>query len=149
MHFSKQFAFFVALFAIVLPLSNGGPDRGSKHRNKRSNFRLNRPSSHRKNELNNIEVGEREENIDVEEREKERERGSNLRRQRLASPTAQVLVAQTTQPVQKNRLRDDLSGCVRTDTVDWGVGRREKEGKETSGRGSQDEPAQAKEENGS
>ena len=29
------------------------------------------------------------------EREKERERGSNLRRQRLASPTAQVLVAQT------------------------------------------------------
>ena len=29
----------------------------------------------------------------VEEREKERERGSNLRRQRLASPTAQVLVA--------------------------------------------------------
>ena len=41
----------------------------------------------------------REENTDVEEREKERERGSNLRRQRLASPTAQVLVAQTTQPV--------------------------------------------------
>ena len=39
---------------------------------------------------------EREENSDVEEREKERERGSNLRRQRLASPTAQVLVAQTT-----------------------------------------------------
>ena len=50
----------------------------------------------------------REENTDVEEREKERERGSNLRRQRLASPTAQVLVAQTTQPVQKNRLRDEL-----------------------------------------
>ena len=46
--------------------------------------------------------------INVEEREKERERGSNLRRQRLASPTAQVLVAQTTQPVQKNRLRDEL-----------------------------------------
>ena len=46
----------------------------------------------------------REENIDVEEREKERERGSNLPRQRLASPTAQVLVAQTNQPVQKNRL---------------------------------------------
>ena len=38
----------------------------------------------------------------------ERERGSNLRRQRLASPTAQVLVAQTTQPVQKNWLRDEL-----------------------------------------
>ena len=37
-----------------------------------------------------------------------RERGSNLRRQRLASPTAQVLVVQTTQPVQKNRLRDEL-----------------------------------------
>ena len=40
--------------------------------------------------------------------EKERERGSNLRRQHLASPTAQVLVAQTTQPVQKIRLRDEL-----------------------------------------
>ena len=50
----------------------------------------------------------REENTDVEEREKERERRSNLRRQRLASPTAQVLVAQTTQPVQKNRLRYEL-----------------------------------------
>ena len=34
------------------------------------------------------------------ENEKEWERGLNLRRQRLASPTAQVLVAQTTQPVQ-------------------------------------------------
>ena len=56
----------------------------------------------------NVDVEEREENLDVEEREKERERGSNLRRQRLASPTAQVLVAQTTQPVQKNRLRDEL-----------------------------------------
>ena len=33
------------------------------------------------------------------ENEKERERGSNLRRQRLASPTAQVLVAQTTRPL--------------------------------------------------
>ena len=42
-----------------------------------------------------------------EGREKERERGS-LRRQRLASPTAQVLGAQTTQPVRKNRLRDEL-----------------------------------------
>ena len=42
------------------------------------------------------------------ENEKERERGSNLQRQRLASPIAQVLVAQTTQPVQKNRLRDEL-----------------------------------------
>ena len=55
-----------------------------------------------------IDIEEREENSDVEEREKERERGSNLRRQRLASLTAQVLVAQTTQPVQKNRLRDEL-----------------------------------------
>ena len=45
---------------------------------------------------------------DVAEREKERERGSNPRRQRPASPTAQVLVAQTTRPVQKNRLRDEL-----------------------------------------
>ena len=53
-------------------------------------------------------IEEREEKIDVEEREKERERGSSLRRQRPASPTAQVLVAQTTQPVQKNRLRDEL-----------------------------------------
>ena len=58
----------------------------------------------------NIYVEEREENLDVEERGKERERGSNLRRRRqhLASPTTQVLVAQTTQPVQKNRLRDEL-----------------------------------------
>ena len=39
----------------------------------------------------NIDVEEREENTGIEEREKERERGSNLRRQRLASPTAQVL----------------------------------------------------------
>ena len=46
--------------------------------------------------------------IDVEKREKERERGSNLRRQRLASRTAKVLVAQTTRPVQKNRPRDEL-----------------------------------------
>ena len=44
----------------------------------------------------------------VEEREKERGRGSNLRRQRLARSTAQVLVAQTTQPVQKNQVRDEL-----------------------------------------
>ena len=58
----------------------------------------------------------------VEEREKERGRGSNLRRQRLGSPTAQVLVAQTTQPVQNNRLHDELQSYVRTDTVDWGLG---------------------------
>ena len=56
----------------------------------------------------NIDAEEGEENIDIEKREKERERGSNLRRQRLASPTAPVLVAQTTRPVQKNRLRDEL-----------------------------------------
>ena len=49
----------------------------------------------------NIDVEEREENI------KERERRSNLP-QRLASRTAQVLVAQTTQPFQRNRLRDEL-----------------------------------------
>ena len=42
------------------------------------------------------------------ENEKERERGSNLQRQRRASSTAQVLVAQTTRPVQKNQLRDEL-----------------------------------------
>ena len=54
----------------------------------------------------NIDVEEREENIDVEEREKERERGSHLRWQHQASLTAQVLVAQTTQPVQKDGLRE-------------------------------------------
>ena len=43
----------------------------------------------------NVVVGLGKE-IFIEEREKERERGSNLRRQHLASPTAQVLVAQTT-----------------------------------------------------
>ena len=54
---------------------------------------------------------EREENIDVEEREKERERGSNLRRQRLASPTAQVLVTQTIQPAEwSERLTPGQSG---------------------------------------
>ena len=56
----------------------------------------------------NIEVEEREENTDVEEREKEWERGSNLRRHRLASPTAQQLFAQTTQSVQKNWHRAEL-----------------------------------------
>ena len=40
LHCSKQFAFFVA--------SVKWRDRGSKHRNKRSNFCLHRPSSHRK-----------------------------------------------------------------------------------------------------
>ena len=79
---------------------------------------------------------------------RERERGSNLRRQRPASPTAQVLVAQTTRAVPKNWLRDQLLG-IRSD---WhgrlGVGKREKHAKETSGRGSQDEPAQDKKDNG-
>ena len=42
------------------------------------------------------------------ENEKEQERGSNPRWHCLSSPTAQVLVALTTQPVQKNRLRDEL-----------------------------------------
>ena len=44
LHSSKQFAFFVA--------SVKWRDRGSKHRNKRSNFRLHRPSSHWKSEWN-------------------------------------------------------------------------------------------------
>ena len=56
---------------------------------------------HEQREEINIDFLEREENLNVEEREKERDRRSNLRRQRLASPTAQVLVAHTTQPVQK------------------------------------------------
>ena len=60
-----------------------------------------------------------------------------------------MLVACTTQPVQKNRLRIELYSYVRTETVDGGVGRREKEGKETTRRGSQDGPAQDKGENGS
>ena len=79
------------------PGRTGAGQRGEWHLNKQR-------------EEINIDIEEREEsNIDAEEeREKERERGSNLRRQRLASPTAQVLVAQTTQPVQKNRLRDEL-----------------------------------------
>ena len=52
-------------------------------------------------------------NIDVERREREerrkwRKRGSILRRQRLASPTAQMVVTLTTRPVQKIRLRDEL-----------------------------------------
>ena len=44
LHSSKRFAFFVA--------SVKWRDRGSKHRNKRSNFRLHRPSFHRKHESN-------------------------------------------------------------------------------------------------
>ena len=44
LHSSKQFAFFIP--------SVKWRDRGSKHRNKRSNFRLHRPSSHWKNESN-------------------------------------------------------------------------------------------------
>ena len=43
--------------------------------------------------LSNIDVEEGEENKDIEEREKERERGSNPRLQRLASRTDQVSVA--------------------------------------------------------
>ena len=78
---------------------------------------------------NHHDVEKGEENLDVEEREKERERGYNLRRQRPASPTAQVLVAQTTRPVQRNRLRDELQSYVRTDTVDWGLGGGRKRGK--------------------
>ena len=62
-------------------------------------------------------------------KERKRERGSNLRRQRPASPTAQVLVAQTTRPVQKNRLRGELQSYVRTDLVDWGLEGGRKRGK--------------------
>ena len=46
-HSSKQFAFFVLL------LSNGVTGDWLRHRNKRSDFRLHRPSSHRKNESKN------------------------------------------------------------------------------------------------
>ena len=65
------------------------------------------------------------------ENEKEQERGSNLRQQCLASPTAHVLVALTTRPVQKNRLRDELEGYNRTDTVDggWEEGERRERNK--------------------
>ena len=93
----------------------------------------------------NVDVEEREENIDIEEREKERERGSNLRHQRLASPTAQVLVAQTTKRigfVTSFRALFELTRSI----GGWEEGERRKE---TSGRGSQDEPAQDKEENDS
>ena len=51
---------------------------------------------------------EREEEEEKRKRRKWQERGSNLRRQRLASPPAQMLVAQTTRPLQKKRLRDEL-----------------------------------------
>ena len=84
--------------------------------------------------------------MDVEKREKERERGSNLRRQRQTSPTAQVLVAQTTRAVQRIGFVTSFRATFRL-TRSTGVGRREKEGKETSGRGSQDEPAEDKEQN--
>ena len=47
---------------------------------------------------------------EIEERRKWGKRGSILQRQRLASPTAKMVVAQTTRPVQKNRLRDELLG---------------------------------------
>ena len=56
-----------------------------------------------------------------------KERESNLRRQRLASPPDKMLVAQTTRPVQKNRLCE----IFRTDTVDGGSeeGERIRKGK--------------------
>ena len=50
---------------------------------------------------------EREEE-EKRKRRKGQERGSNLRRQRLASPPVWMLVAQTTRPLQKKRLRDEL-----------------------------------------
>ena len=111
----------------------GGRKRGEKQAEEAA--RTTRRRKRREWQLNEqrkeiyIDVEEGEENLDVEEREKERGRGSNLRRQRLASPTAQVLVAQTTRPVQKNRLRDELQSYVRTDTVDWGLGGGRKRGK--------------------
>ena len=89
----------------------GGWEEGERReRNKRKRHRAGQRGEWQLNEQREemIDVEEREENIDIEEREKEREQGSNLRRQRLASPTAQVLVAQTTQPVKKNRLSDEL-----------------------------------------
>ena len=99
-----------------LTRSIGGWEEGERRERNKRKRQPGRTGAGRRGELQlneqrediNIDVEEREENLDVEEREKERERGSNLRRQRLASPTAQVLVAQTTQPVQKNRLRDEL-----------------------------------------
>ena len=45
-------------------------------------------------------IGVRERELTFYFFENEQERGSNLRRQRLVSPTAQVLVTHTTQPVQ-------------------------------------------------
>ena len=49
-----------------------------------------------------------------------------------------MLVAQTTRPVQKNRLRDELLGYVRTDRVDWGW----EEGKRTERNKRRRHPAQ-------
>ena len=70
----------------------------------------------------NTDVEEGEENIDVEEREKdlEREWGSNLRRQRLASPTAQVLVAQSERltPGQSGWLGAAAVGSIPTLALD-------------------------------
>ena len=94
-----------------LTRSIGGWEEGERGERKKRKRQPGRTGAGRRREwqLNeqreeiSIDVEEGEENIDVVEREKERERGSNLRRQRLAiaSPTAQVLVAQTTRPVKR------------------------------------------------
>ena len=93
---------------------------------------------------------EERKNIDVEERERERARAG-------IEPAA----AAPSQPECPGVSRSDPSAGSK-ESASWraselgshwhgrlGVGRREKEGKETSGRGSQDKPAQDKEENGS
>ena len=68
-----------------------------------------------------------------------KERESNLRRQRLASPPDKMLVAQTTRPVQKNRLCE----IFRTDTVEGGSeeGERIRKVKKRERESSRDEPA--------
>ena len=88
----------------------------------------------------NIDVEEREENIDVEPR-RERARAGN-------EPTA----AAPSQPDCPGGSKDAASWRALELRSDWhgrmGIGTREKEGKETSVTGSEDEPAQDKEENG-
>ena len=90
-----------------LTRSMGGWEEGERRERNKRNRQPGRTGAGQRGEwqLNeqleeiNVDVEEREGIIDIEEREKERERGSNLRRQRLASPTARVLVAQTTKRI--------------------------------------------------
>ena len=86
---------------------------------------------------------QKKKNVDFERREREerrkwRKRGSILRRQRLASPTAFMVVAPTTQPVQKRiGFMASFKATVRTDTVDggWEEGeRRERNERERAAR---------------